>query len=145
MDAFNQAQKQFAETAEKAVDTIQKRVITLGKKTAQLQLKCFDAFGEDHKGIERCQQDSTKNIEQFHNYLSNEMSVLQNSIQSCINVCETKLAPSGMGNMRDPSAKQKFEQDMSNCAVQCIKTAEPNIPEIVKRSTEKISELHKSW
>ena len=144
MESFNQAQKQFGEQVEKALDSIQKRVVVLGKKTAQLQLKCFDVFGEDYKGIERCQQNSARNLEQFHNYLTNEMNVLQNSIQSCINVCETKFASAGM-NMSDPASKQKFEQDMSNCAVQCIKTAEPNVSEIVKRSTDKISDLNKSW
>jgi DNA anti-recombination protein RmuC len=144
MEAFNQAQKQFSEQVEKALDTIQKRVIVLGKKTAQLQLKCFDAFGEDYKGIERCQQNSSKNLEQFHNYLSNEMNVLQNSIQSCITLCETKLAPSSI-NLNDPSAKQKFEQEMSTCAVQCIKNAEPNVADIVKRASDKIGDLNKSW
>jgi DNA anti-recombination protein RmuC len=144
MEAFNQAQKQFSEQVEKALDTIQKRGIVLGKKTAQLQLKCFDAFGEDYKGIERCQQNSSKNLEQFHNYLSNEMNVLQNSIQSCITLCETKLAPSSI-NLNDPSAKQKFEQDMSTCAVQCIKNAEPNVADIVKRASDKIGDLNKSW
>ena len=144
MEAFNQAQKQFGEQVEKAIDSIQKRVVSLGKKTAQLQLKCFDAFGDDYKGIERCQQNSARNLEQFHGYLTNEMNVLQNSIQSCISVCETKFAPAGM-NLSDPVSKQKFEQDMSNCAVQCIKSAEPSVSEIVKRSTDKINDLNKSW
>lgn len=129
---------------EKALDSIQKRVVSLGKKTAQLQLKCFDAFGEDYKGIERCQQNSAKNLEQFHGYLTNEMNVLQNSIQSCISVCETKLAPAGV-NLNDPTMKRKFEEEMSSCAVQCIKNAEPNVAEIVKRSTDKINDLNKSW
>jgi len=144
MEAFNQAQKQFSEQVEKALDTIQKQVVVLGKKTAQLQLKCFDAFGDDYKGIERCQQNSGKNLEQFHNYLTNEMNVLQNSIQSCITLCETKLAPSSI-NLSDPSAKQKFEQEMSNCAVQCIKNAEPNVADIVKRASNKVGDLNKSW
>jgi hypothetical protein len=144
MEAFNRAQKEFSDKVENAIDSIQKKVVTLGHKTAQLQLKCFDAFGEDYKGIERCQKNSGKNLETFQYYLTNEMNVLQNSIQSCINVCETKFSVSG-SNMNDPSAKQKFEQDMSSCAIQCLRQAEPNIPEIVKRSSEKVIELNKSW
>jgi hypothetical protein len=144
MDAFNQAQKDFSDKVEKALHSIQRKVVTLGKKTAQLQLKCFDAFGEDYKGIERCQQNSGKNLEVFHNYLTNEMNVLQNSIQSCINVCETKFATTTM-SLSDPAAKQKFEKEMSDCAIQCMKTAEPNVVDIVKRSSDKISELNKSW
>jgi hypothetical protein len=144
MEAFNNAQKEFGEKVERSLDSIQKKVVTLGKKTAQLQLKCFDAFGEDYKGIERCQQSSGKNLEAFHQYLTNEMNVLQNSIQSCISVCETKFASSNM-NLSDPATKQKFEKDMSECAVQCIRGAEPNVADIVKRSSEKINELNKSW
>ena len=144
MEAFNQAQKDFSDRVEKAIDSIQKKVVTLGKKTAQLQLKCFDAFGEDYKGIERCQQNSGKNLETFHHYLTNEMNVLQNSIQSCINVCETKFAGAGL-NLNDPAAKQKFEKGMSECAIQCIKSAEPNVSEIVKRSSDKISDLNRNW
>lgn len=145
MEAFNAAQKEFSDKVEKSIDTIQKKVVSLGKKTTQLQLKCFDAFGEDYKGIERCQQNSSKNLEQFHHYLTNEMNVMQNSIQSCISVCETKFAPSVMSSSNDPSAKQKFEEEMSKCAVQCLKQAEPNVSDIVKRSSDKISELNKSW
>jgi hypothetical protein len=144
MEAFNQSQKEFSDKVEKALDSIQKKVVTLGKKTAQLQLKCFDAFGEDYKGIERCQQNTGKNLEAFHHYLTNEMNVLQNSIQSCINVCETKFA-GGAVNLSDPAAKQKFERDMSECAIQCIKGAESNIGEIVKRSSDKITELNRNW
>jgi hypothetical protein len=144
MEAFNSAQKDFNDRIERALDNIQKRVVVLGKKTAQLQLKCFDAFGEDYKGIERCQQSSAKNLETFHHYLTNEMNVLQNSIQSCINVCETKFAGSSL-NLSDPSAKQKFEKEMSDCAIQCLKTAEPGVADIVRRSSDKISELNKSW
>jgi hypothetical protein len=144
MEAFNRTQKEFSDKVEKAIDSIQKKVVLIGKKTAQLQLKCFDAFGDDYKGIERCQQNSGKNLESFHHYLTNEMNVLQNSIQSCINVCETKFATSNM-NMNDPSTKQKFEQDMSGCAIQCIKQAEPNVSDIVKRSSDKVAELNKAW
>jgi hypothetical protein len=144
MEAFNTAQKDFSEKVERALDSIQKRVVVLGKKTAQLQLKCFDAFGEDYKGIERCQQSSSKNLETFHHYLTNEMNVLQNSIQSCINVCETKFASSNL-NLNDPATKQKFEKDMSDCAIQCIRSAEPNVSDIVKRSSDKINELNKTW
>lgn len=144
MEAFNQAQKEFSDKVEKALDSVHKKVVTLGKKTAQLQLKCFDAFGEDYKGIERCQQNSGRNLETFHHYLTNEMNVLQNSIQSCIQVCETKFANTSM-NLSDPASKQKFEADMSQCAVQCIKNAEPNMTAIVKRSSDKITELNKTW
>ena len=144
MEAFNQAQKEFSDKVERAMDSIQKKVVQLGKKTVQLQLKCFDAVGEDYKGIERCQQNSGKQLETFHHYLSNEMNVLQNSIQSCINVCETKYATSAV-NMNDPSSKQKFEKDMSECAIQCLKQGEPNVAEIVKRATGKITELDRTW
>lgn len=144
MEAFNQKQKEFGEKIEHALDAIQKKVVTLGKNTAKLQLKCFEAFGEDYKGIERCQKESARNLEQFHGYLSNEMNVLQNSIQSCISVCETKLAPAGMGSINDPVSKRKFEEDMSQCAVQCIKQAEPTVPDIVKRSSERIADLNRT-
>ena len=142
MEEFNRAQKQFSDQAEKALDSIQKKVVLLGKKAAQLQLKCFDAFGEDYKGIERCQQTSGKNLEVFQQYLTNEMNVLQSSIQSCINVCQTKFA--GVTAV-DPASKQKVEQDMSACASQCFKQAEPSLNDIAKRSTDKITELNKSW
>lgn len=144
MESFNQAQKEFSDRVEKALDSIQKRVVLLGKRTVQLQLKCFDAFGDDYKGIERCQQNSGKNLETFHHYLTNEMSVLQNSIQSCINVCETKFAPTAV-NMSDPGSKQKFEKDMSDCAIQCLKNGEPTVGDIVKRASDKINELNNSW
>ena len=144
MEAFNQAQRAFSDQIERAVDSIQKRVTVLGKKTAQLQLKCFEAFGEDYKGVERCQRDSGKNIEVFHNYFQNEMNVLQNSIQSCINVCENKFAPSS-SNFSDPAAKQKFESEMSTCAIQCFKAAEPTLNDVVKRSFDKINDLNKAW
>jgi hypothetical protein len=144
MDAFNQAQRDFSEKVEKAIDCIQKKVVQLGKKTVQLQLKCFDAFGDDYKGIERCQQNSGRQLETFHNYLTNEMNVLQNSIQSCISLCETKFA-AGAVNMNDPASKQMFEKEMSECAIQCLRQGEPNVAEIVKRASAKISDLDKSW
>lgn len=145
MEVFNIAQKEFSDRVEKAVDEIQKKVVMLGKKTVQLQLKCFDAFGDDYKRIERCQQDSGRNLEQFHHYLTNEMNVLQNSIQSCISVCETKFASNGMSNASDAATKKRIEQDISNCAIQCIKQAEPNVSGIVKRSGDKISDLNRNW
>jgi hypothetical protein len=144
MEMFNAKQKEFGEKVEQALDNIQKKVVSLGKNTAKLQLKCFDAFGDDYKGIERCQKESTRNLEQFHGYISNEMNVLQTSIQSCINVCETKFAPTGVNSVNDPIAKRKFEEEMSQCAVQCIKQAEPTVADIVKRSTDKIAQLNKS-
>lgn len=144
MESFNQAQKEFSDRVEKALDSIQKRGVQLGKRTVQLQLKCFDAFGDDYKGIERCHQNSGKNLETFHHYLTNEMNVLQNSIQSCINVCETKFATTAV-NISDPASKQKFENDMSDCAIQCLKNGEPTVGDIVKRASDKINELNKSW
>ncbi len=144
MEAFNQKQKEFGDKIEQALDAIQKKVVSLGKNTAKLQLKCFEAFGDDYKGIERCQKESSRNLEQFHGYLSNEMNVLQNSIQSCISVCETRFAPSGMIAINDPASKRKFEEDMSQCAIQCIRQAEPTVSDIVKRSSEKISDLNRN-
>lgn len=118
---------------------MQQNTLPLEKKNAQAVLNCYNS-SSDYNAVHQCVETCHRNVQQVAKRVTSEFEALQSSVQACQQSCVKKIEPRFASAQGNPDQEGALKKEFEQCALRCIKEAEPLLKPMEQRINSTLKE-----